>query len=73
MPVIPNYIAHLSSDASPLETACGEPWQGWQEPFGADKAVPPERYRVDPPMTKPRPHVDPIRQCQACLRVAISA
>jgi hypothetical protein len=62
------YIAHLASGTNPLETACGEPWQGWQEPFDADKAVPPDRYRVRPPYDKPQPHKDPIDQCQACFR-----
>lgn len=70
MPVTPDYIAHLAA-ANGLETACGEPWQGWQEPFDADLGVSPGRYRVDPPMSKPRPHIDRIRQCQACLRVAL--
>lgn len=64
------YVAHLARDANRFETACGEPWQGWQEPAGADRHTPADRYLVVPPHDPPRPHVDPIRQCQACLRVA---
>ena len=68
-----NYIAHLARDANPLETACGEPWQGWQAPTNLDlqPAWMPNRATL-PPRDQPRPHVDAIRQCQACMRVAIT-
>lgn len=67
------YTAHLRRDDSP-GTACGEPWQGWQEPFDMDLCDP---YAAAlPPMQPPRARNDPggpdrIRRCQACLRVVL--
>jgi hypothetical protein len=63
------FVAHLASDGDPRATACGEPWQGWQEPENPDR----ENYGVLPPHDQPRPRKDRIRQCQACLRVAASS
>lgn len=54
-----NYIAHLSrSEERRHETACGEPWQSWQELSGSS----------DEP-DQAQGHL--IRQCRACLLVAI--
>ena len=69
------YVAHLASDTSPLETACGEPWQGWQEPFDADMVQPSDRYAVaagPSHLQPPRPHQDTVRQCGACLRLVLA-
>jgi hypothetical protein len=69
------YVAHLADDRYRLFTACGEPWQGWQAPVDLDlklKSSDP-RAMVLPPHNQPRPHEDAIRQCQACLRVAMTA
>lgn len=63
-----HYVAHLVH-ANGFNTACGEPWQGWQEPFDMDLLDP--RHHPIPPFDDPRPHQDSIRQCQACLRVAL--
>lgn len=57
------YTAHLAQDHRPLLTACGESWQGWQAPEDPDPYA-----RNIPPHAEPGPN-DPIRQCQACLRV----
>ena len=64
---VKNYISHLADDGDPRVTACGEPWQGWQEPDNAPRVI------VDPPHDPPRPHADQIRMCQACLRVAVAS
>lgn len=64
-----NYTAHLLSDSNPLETACGESWQGWQAPDQLDLRDP--KAVTLPPHTEPRPHYDKVRQCQACLKVAM--
>lgn len=62
-----DYTAHLARDDNPLYTACGEPWQGWQAPSDLDLR--------DPHAITLAPHDPPtwesIRQCQACLRVAM--
>lgn len=61
-----DYISHLASDESRYFTACGEPWQGWQQPEDAESyGAPPPRN----PMNQPRPHKDKIYQCQACFRL----
>lgn len=63
------FTAHLASDADPRATACGEPWQGWQEP---------DLPCVDEVAGSPLPpHGEPgrndrVRQCQACFRVAVN-
>jgi hypothetical protein len=57
------YVAHLADDDHPSITACGGQWQGWQAPAGLSILF------CVPPHDEPRPHVDAIRQCQACLRL----
>lgn len=74
-PLLPqsrSYVAHLADD-SRLFTACGEPWQGWQEPDGAPRDVGPNRGGPLPPQGDPRPHIDQIRFCGACQRGAMRA
>jgi len=53
------YVNHLAAEDG-RGTECGEPWQGWQAPAGTADL---------PPDNQPRPHIDPIRQCRACLLV----
>lgn len=60
------YVAHLADDEKPKTTACGEPWQGWQAP---DVLWPTVEL---PPHDPPRSHGDLIRQCRACMKVAMS-
>lgn len=62
----PIYVSHLADDNDPTETACGEPWQGWQEPDDCRRRT----GFVLTPFEQPRPHVDPIRFCGACARLA---
>lgn len=59
----PDYVAHLSNDDNPKQTACGEPWQGWQAPEDIDL-----RDIILPPHTPPQG--GSVRQCQACAKVA---
>jgi hypothetical protein len=54
------YVAHFCAE-NLRDTACGEFWQGWQAPSGVVECV--------APYAQPRPHVDPIRPCRACLRI----
>lgn len=58
-----SYTSHLAVGNSLEETACGEPWQGWQAPDGYNG-------NTIPPNTPPKPHQTEIRLCQACRRVA---
>lgn len=57
------YISHMSVGNQLEETACGEPWQGWQSP---------ENYRGDtiPPNDPPK-HLSKIRLCQACQNISV--
>ena len=64
------YTAHLADGDHPDRTACGEPWQGWQAPRTASYELTPRTVEL-PPHEEPRAHVDEIRQCQACFRVAM--
>ena len=57
------HIAHLREDYSP-NTVCGFPWQGWQAPLDYDG-------KTESPSFDPIPHVTQIRQCPACLKVAM--
>jgi hypothetical protein len=66
-PIDARFVAHLGDDDNPNFTACGEPWQDWQAPKDADLLGVP----VLPGQDKPKAHVDRIRQCQACFRVAM--
>lgn len=69
------YVSHLASDKDNNQTACGEPWQGWQEPYNADLLQRHNRI-VLPPMGQPRHSSshgisDSIRCCRACLQVGM--
>jgi hypothetical protein len=66
---VTQYVSHLSDDSG-LFTACGEPWQGWQEPASAPRDVGPNRGGPMPPHSQPRAHQDKVRFCGACLRVS---
>ena len=65
-----DYTAHLARDGNRLETACGEPWQGWQAPAALDLAPQKAGYPAPLPPHRPPQHGDRIRQCQACARAA---
>ena len=56
------YTSHLL-DTNNRDTACGEPWQGWQAP---------ETYSGDtiPPNQKPISHQTQVRLCNACKRIS---
>lgn len=60
------YTAHLARDDNPDRTLCGEPWQGWQAPTTDSYELTPD-HDEQPPHHPPRPHIDTIRQCQACV------
>jgi|1185.fasta_scaffold28920_2 hypothetical protein len=60
-PAYHGYVSHLREDDTP-NTLCGEPWQDWQAPQGyTGSSLPPAR--------QPRPHLDPIRFCAACVKI----
>ena len=72
--------AHLARDANPRLTACGEPWEPWQEPM--DDAATVEEACAVPGLTQrekaeiraaARGPTGPVRQCQACFRISIGA
>lgn len=63
------YTAHLARTGQPWMTACGETWQGWQEPPGYAARDP--LARTLPPHEEPRPG-DRVRQCQACHRPSVA-
>ena len=56
-------IAHRANEDT-TDTACGEPWQGWQAPEELD-----QHSVVLPPHAQPT-HGESVRQCQACAKVA---
>ena len=74
--------AHLARDGRPHLTACGEPWESWQEAIDHDAATLEEALAV-PGLTMrekaeireaDRRRCDPgglVRQCQACLRISV--
>lgn len=75
MPEFAVYTAHLASDKDRNQTACGEPWQGWQEPYDAD-LIRPRGAGTLPPNHPPRDATTPggpdlIRACVACHRLAM--
>jgi len=63
------YVTHLATPDG-QRTICGEPWQGWQAPAALVAAKGKWTASI-PPHTQPRAHVDAIRHCQGCHRVAL--
>jgi hypothetical protein len=61
------FISHLIRDDGTLQTVCGQPWQGWQEPEDFDRGY--TQGEVYPPHVPPQ-RTDEIHQCQVCFREA---
>jgi hypothetical protein len=72
--------SHLADDQQPHLTACGEPWEYWQDPDKGSSleevvaAVPTQvekaEVREADRLSQPQPG-EFIRQCQACFKRAM--
>lgn len=66
-----DHISHLADAKNPMYTACKSAWQGWQAPEELTAKDP--RAQTLPPHQEPRPHLDHVRQCQACRSLMLNA